>query len=650
MNDIDRAKAAFIKADAAGNVDDAKFFLDYIRKMEGAQAQPPAADVKKPSMLSAAVRGLEEGVTLGFSDEIKSFGEKLRTGEDYSDILARRDAETRALAAAYPKTSFAANLGGGIATGGLGAARVLGSQAVRAAAPLARGAISAALGAGEGAVAGAGYANPGDRVEGATSGAVFGGALGAAAPAAGRLVGAAIDKVRSATSIPSAERIASDFIARYAARDAIPAGQLAARVGSAGPNSMPVDVGTNLKSLGEYIAQRTGVGKDIAEKALHARNKGQQSRIISAFKKAADAGDEAVVDAPKSAAISQQFSESLDDLVEISPEDGSMLRLLERPSMRQAWEKARALAKEEGAKLPKLDKLLASVRSGETHRIDTRMLHYVKKGLDDILEPKRDPVTGKLVSDVGKNELKAREQTRSAFRNVIRDKSPRYADALDSSADELRQRSSFFAGRDALGADLRDLKQQVGRLGGKDLEAFRQGYVEAVSEATRKAGGKGFDVSLRAMDEDALRTVFGAKADPLIKELWRERGMRTTSNKITGGSQTFSRMETARDLEGGNAGILGEIAGNPSPAGMLSAVVRRMAQALTGERRPPEKALEAASRLLFSSDPAEIQRMISRSGNAGRPIGLRPSDVPSWAIGLGAQSASPEAIIQKRGR
>lgn len=54
MATLEQLSAALIKADAAGNADDAKVFADEIRKMRGA----PASEAKEPGMLSAIGQGV----------------------------------------------------------------------------------------------------------------------------------------------------------------------------------------------------------------------------------------------------------------------------------------------------------------------------------------------------------------------------------------------------------------------------------------------------------------------------------------------------------------------------------------------------------------------------------------------------------------
>lgn len=138
-------------------------------------APPPAV----PSATEAAIRGAEQGATLGFSDRIAGLGsaayDKLTgntEGKSFlDDYAAKRDQEAAANAAAqaaHPYIYGAGNVAGGIATG------------------VATGGLTAPLGvvgtgAAMGAASGVGYGHPQDLTSGAEEalkGAVVGGTVG----------------------------------------------------------------------------------------------------------------------------------------------------------------------------------------------------------------------------------------------------------------------------------------------------------------------------------------------------------------------------------------------------------------------------------------------------------------------------------------
>jgi hypothetical protein len=145
---------------------------------------------------------LGQGATFGFADEIVGllgatygtlmpesaggFPEDFSFWDAYDGITAAARGQLNNYQAANPKTALAAEIGAGIVTGGMGMARginTLSNRAVRkglegantAGQNLAAGAL---VGGAEGALAGAGYADEGGRLEGAAMGAAIGAPVG----------------------------------------------------------------------------------------------------------------------------------------------------------------------------------------------------------------------------------------------------------------------------------------------------------------------------------------------------------------------------------------------------------------------------------------------------------------------------------------
>ncbi|MCK9505897.1 MAG: hypothetical protein M0Q95_17175 [Porticoccaceae bacterium] len=136
------------------------------------------------------VRSALQGATFGWSDEIGAAVAApfaaMATGNNVADAYRDMSSDMRSQQDAYreahPGKSLALELGGGIASGGAALAKVGAGLLGKGAAALPkRLAVNAALGAAEGGVAGAGYADEGDAISGAVTGAAVGGAVGAVA-------------------------------------------------------------------------------------------------------------------------------------------------------------------------------------------------------------------------------------------------------------------------------------------------------------------------------------------------------------------------------------------------------------------------------------------------------------------------------------
>lgn len=137
-----------------------------------------------------------QGATFGFADEIQDrIGAGIAsvfTDESYDDLLgyAREDSQKRLQKQMQdrPGASIAANIAGGLVTGGAAATTKAGTavgNSLRAGGLPARIAKGSMAGAASGAAYGAGTSEDGKRLEGAGQGALYGAVGGAAIPAAG---------------------------------------------------------------------------------------------------------------------------------------------------------------------------------------------------------------------------------------------------------------------------------------------------------------------------------------------------------------------------------------------------------------------------------------------------------------------------------
>ena len=132
---------------------------------------------KKPEYNSAVqgVRQVGQGLSFGLADEVggalAALAGSMQTGESFSDAYDKIQADLKSKRGAFQEDNEylapALEIAGGLATGGFGGAKVLGSQAVRNAPGIARAGALLGTGAAEGAVYGAGTADAGERAQGA---------------------------------------------------------------------------------------------------------------------------------------------------------------------------------------------------------------------------------------------------------------------------------------------------------------------------------------------------------------------------------------------------------------------------------------------------------------------------------------------------
>lgn len=215
MADLDRLKAAFMKAHEAGNAEDARVLAGEIKRL---QQQKPAVKTPKPSGAPTAEQQLMympdeftgeatqaakeflpgfgtaalQGLTFGLSDEIGAGVEGLKAlarGEEFMPAAKARMAESAAERAAfrekYPKSAIAGEILGSLPMGVAGGVKLAARQAVKGTGRLLSGAQQAALAGAGGALAGAGGAEGGleERAKAAAIGGAIGTGLGAAGAA-----------------------------------------------------------------------------------------------------------------------------------------------------------------------------------------------------------------------------------------------------------------------------------------------------------------------------------------------------------------------------------------------------------------------------------------------------------------------------------
>lgn len=205
--------------------------LEALEALERGGALGEAQSKPTQPLAGGVTREMLQGLTLGFSDEIGAAmatgmvmagGENRPAREVYDEILGGIRADQAQFREERPKTAMAAQLAGGLATGGAGLARTAAPKV--AAIPLSikqqaiqQGAKGALTGGGMGAVAGAGFSEAettkqlaGDTVSAALLGAGFGGAASALMPAVGSAIRTRLG-VKS-NVLDDAGRVTDEFI------------------------------------------------------------------------------------------------------------------------------------------------------------------------------------------------------------------------------------------------------------------------------------------------------------------------------------------------------------------------------------------------------------------------------------------------------
>lgn len=600
---------ALVNADRAGDVDAAKALAAEITRMRSAPQK--SFPERAFGYVDNLVRQAANGITANYADEIAARANQIFGRGDYTSNVAEERARDKAFEAENPVAATVANMAGAVAVPGVGAAKILGSQAVRQAPRMVKALAYPAVGAVEGAIAGSGGAVEGERLEGAGTGAAVGGAVGAALPAVGAVVRKGIvDPIRARVGRGGA-KVGQEYVERALQRDAMTPETALARMQQMGPGASLADTGKNVSGLAEVVTNRPGKGMAAGLDFVEGRRGGQVGRILQKLDDAIGPTGREVMERVED---SPAFTETLKTRIPVTRE---MVNVLNRPSMRSAWEKAQTLAAEKDMALPSFDEFAKGARAGEIKEVETTLLHWLKKGLDDVLEPKRDQVTGFVQAQYGKNELAAKNETRTAFRSMVKSMNEDYGKALDRMSAEFRVDDALKKGRDFF--RLRspaDVQKQMARMTDREKRAYLNGIREAIETKAEGPGVVGYDVTGMVLKQaPKLRAAFGDKADDLINSIKTERTFAETERRIAGNSRTAFRQEAAKDFEGGMrdpAGAMMDVA-TGNKVGMANRALRWAVDKAT---QPPKAAADEAAGMLFETDRDKLARLLMQ-GRAG---------------------------------
>lgn len=384
------------------------------------------------------------------------------------------------------------------------------------------------------------------------------------------------------------------------------------------------DIGPNTRAYLDAVNQLPGPGKQVAKNFLEDRDKGLLKRLTSdmqvAFGSKAAYFDEfnALKDA-RSEIGKKLYGAALPRPVEITSE---FTDLLQRPSMKQAYDRAVSLAQEQGIKLPKVQinpetGKLVTEKGLPVANIDTTFMHYMKMGLDDLIYSGKSPTSG-----MGNTQLGAIKQTRGDFIDLLDASNPAYKRARDYWANDTAVLDAMNEGRSIFSkkpADLDALLNDVKTMSKSEKDALRLGTMQSLLD--RLGGAQTGDAMVSAVGNPAMdilknpknvriiRSTFdsdeaGQKAyNKFMGNLMSEVEMKTTSKVVLQGSQTAGRTEAIRAIKEGAQRELPVMTGAQF---IMRALQRDFAD--LGDQQLKATASEIA-RVLTTTDPKKLQRI-----------------------------------------
>lgn len=436
MADIKQLESALVKADAAGNADDARALAAEIRRM---RAATPEAIAKETSIGEDIAQGAGNLIAGGFRgagsigatilSPIDAAARALNNGKPWSvngyeiagmDRRAGMDAGLKTMGAdtdsgLFKTGKLAAEIAG---TSGVGGALAKGAQAVGAAPSVVNALATSGMRAGTTP----GVVNMLTRIGGgATTGGAAAGLIDPEQAGAGALIGGALPPVLAGAGAigrkigQTAGSIVKPFTAK--GQDEI-AGKIVSTFADGGPTTLnrtalvPGSQPTLAEASGNagLATLQRGV-RDIRPNAFAEREALNAAARNNLFENVAgDAGQLEFNRASRAAAADGLYGQALNQSNVVPPTPyvkGQVTQLLKRPSINEASKTAQKLALERGEKPAAMGSIQA--------------LHDVKTALDDKI--------GEAITKNKGGEAKALQATKDKLLDVMEKLSPAYGEA-----------------------------------------------------------------------------------------------------------------------------------------------------------------------------------------------------------------------------
>ena len=609
------------------------------------------ADKANP-YIGAARAAIGQGLGMGFGDEAEAFFRSKLGNQSYEDNLRKIRNEYAQYSKENPFTSGAAEFIGGVAPG-VGMMLIPGAQAAGAA-QIERSALGtmgrlAAMGAGTGAISGAGSATEGQRIPGAISGGAVGGALGAALPLGIRAGGGAFNflKGRAFNSDDLAQSTAvkklSGALRESGSTPQAITTQMALDRGMLVPSTVS-NTNPALSDLAKAVAQRTGPGTRKIEDTLVAQNAGAKDRTIAKIDDSLQPGnyfedlDTLKSEMKRKAAPNYEAAYSFGEV-----DDPEVLKFLELPQFKQGLGKARELLAAEGRTIPTVPIVDSSgAVTGERVAPTVEVLDQVKRGLDSLIESETDSMTGKT-SSLGRIYVQKKNEFLDALDNAV----PDYKTARSVYKGDAELAGAMKSGMEDFGKlKPEQITKLVGGMSGGEQEAFRTGVARNLYGQIMKPSSN-FNSAQRIIGspemEAKLRPLFDNQAsyDLFSNAMQRESQLFKQANHVLGGSPT-AKNQFAREALDSDGGV-GEAMLTAVTGGWASSL-SSMAMNLIRKGQMNEKMTGKLADMLMAKDPHEVAavvKMLEDFNTAAIPRAATIGAAEAGAVTGAASAISP---------
>lgn len=566
-----------------------------------------------------AAHSIANGAMLGWADEAKAKIEELKGNGDYETNLKN-------LREHFEKIPAGIRIPGEVA-GAVGST-ILAAPAAAAAVPTALAKVAlkvpavlryAGLGAAEGAVQGAGDAEPGHRAEGAGSGALVGGAVGAAAPVVVSGVAKVANAVRNAVS-PEAN-VAAD-LGRAITRDGDTPASIAARaVGleaeRPGATMLADAGGENVRGLVERVAQTPGAGRTQVVPALTDRQQQQAGRIGRDLRDLTDTRRTAMQ------AVDETMTQRKDAAKPLY--DAAMkFDVSTAPEVVDAFSKAISTGWGKSiVQSPEFRKTLQT-----EYGITGTPGKEVMMNVIDAWKKQADDIVGEAVRSGNGNKARVISKMRDDVIGAVDKANPAYAQARNAWAGPSKYLDSIEDGRNILSSKVgaEELAGKVGAMSAAEQEAYRIGAVSSIIGKMGADPAKLGDMTKYLRSPEVRAKIAAIMPTPEAAEKWAKRlDFEVSASELTGrslgNSATARRLAERQDAESLVGDLVMDAIGGGGVASLWHRVVMAGPKWAKDTLRSKADA-KLADTLTTNKSAAELQAILDRAqGTLGKVSG-----------------------------
>jgi hypothetical protein len=615
-----------LKANAAGDSEKVRQYQEFL----DANPDLPAGVDSAEGYAEAIGQGALSGGLWGFDDEIAGLARAIVPGgmgyEQGRDQVRIRKNQ---LEAQYPKTMLAAELAGGIGTGGLGMKTVGGQIIKRGFKPVA---ANLGTGAAEGALAGAGiagdtrvgegYASPLE--VGLTAGAlgIGGGVLGGAIPPlmrygadVGGSVGPTIGRLFKESPTEAAERQIGGYLSKAGHTP-----ETLLQRQAENPAMLLANVDQGTQTLGQRARVASLEGGRIARDALEEQRSGAVPRLEAAI-------EEAMPGAGDYWATTDRLKNFYKNGAKKLYDDAYLHDIDMTPGMARDWDtdyvqKAVEYAQNRGRNLPG-----GSDMRTLPNTVNTRFAHDMLRNLKDQSAAAFRRGEGNLGSDIADIHDNMRLEI------LGQNESFRKAQSIYRGAKETEE--ALEMGRDVLTGKkyAQDIARERADFSKAEEDAFQTGVMRAMLDKVLDITDTGNTGAKLLKDERVRRLLGEAVEDPqaflaLAEKAGAEQRMAEYASRVLRNSSTPEGLAQRGPID------MPEIPTDTS--GVMFAGLRKVFNYLLNRETTPDEWAEMSKILFGKMDPAQVERMLTplgEKGKVGRAIGQAAPVGALFALG-----------------